>query len=98
MFCALCNPAPVPIVRCHDQVFDLFATLGATDEQLDFPTLYASARMGWAAHSWKETRALLAGAAQGGMDPILDTVVQRVKAPPPPHMMAALAACGWHSP
>ncbi len=32
----------------HDAVFDLFAALDATDEQLDFPTLYASGRNGWA--------------------------------------------------
>ena len=32
----------------HNEVFDLFAALGATDEQLDFPMLYASGRQGWA--------------------------------------------------
>src|SRR6478672_1382959 len=32
----------------HDEVFDLFAALDASDEQLDFPTLYASGRAGWA--------------------------------------------------
>ena len=32
----------------HTEVFDLFAALGATDEQLDFPMLYASGRQGWA--------------------------------------------------
>ena len=32
----------------HEEVFDLFAALGATDEQLDFPMLYASGRQGWA--------------------------------------------------
>jgi GTP-binding protein len=32
----------------HIEVFDLFAALGATDEQLDFPMLYASGRQGWA--------------------------------------------------
>ncbi|MDE5018731.1 GTP-binding protein, partial [Francisella tularensis subsp. holarctica] len=31
-----------------DQVFDLFDRLGATDEQLDFPGIYASAIDGWA--------------------------------------------------
>ncbi|MFD1912198.1 translational GTPase TypA [Halodurantibacterium flavum] len=34
--------------RALDEVFDLFANLGATDEQLDFPVLYASGRSGWA--------------------------------------------------
>src|SRR5690242_21199764 len=32
----------------HNEVFDLFAALGASDEQLDFHTLFASGRQGWA--------------------------------------------------
>jgi GTP-binding protein len=32
----------------HDEIFDLFAALEASEEQLDFPTLYASGRAGWA--------------------------------------------------
>ncbi|MGB0967177.1 MAG: translational GTPase TypA [Halocynthiibacter sp.] len=34
--------------RALDECFDLFASLDATDEQLDFPTMYASGRNGWA--------------------------------------------------
>ncbi len=34
--------------RALDEVFDLFANLDATDEQLDFPVIYASGRSGWA--------------------------------------------------
>ena len=34
--------------RALDEVFDLFANLGANDEQLDFPHMYASGRSGWA--------------------------------------------------
>ena len=34
--------------RALDECFDLFANLGATDEQLDFPHMYASGRAGWA--------------------------------------------------
>src|SRR5579885_2484930 len=34
--------------QVHDEIFDLFAALDATEEQLDFPTLYASGRAGWA--------------------------------------------------
>src|SRR3989338_4194468 len=33
----------------HDEMFDLFAALDANDDQLDFPTMFASAKMGWAA-------------------------------------------------
>ena len=45
------NKADKPDARAyevHEEVFDLFAALDATDEQLDFPTLYASAKEGWA--------------------------------------------------
>ena len=34
--------------RALDECFDLFANLGATDDQLDFPSMYASGRSGWA--------------------------------------------------
>lgn len=45
------NKADKPDARpyeVHEEVFDLFAALDATDDQLDFPTLYASAKEGWA--------------------------------------------------
>lgn len=48
------NKADKPDARpyeVHEEVFDLFAALDATDEQLDFPTLYASAKEGWAVES-----------------------------------------------
>src|SRR3954447_24952150 len=40
----------------HDMIFDLFAALDATDEQLDFPTLFASAKEGWAAADLDQPR------------------------------------------
>ena len=42
--------------RALDEVFDLFANLGADDEQLDFPILYASGRSGWADKSLEGPR------------------------------------------
>jgi len=39
-----------------DQVFDLFDNLGATDEQLDFQVVYASALNGWASHDADEPK------------------------------------------
>ena len=36
------------VQQVHNEIFDLFAALDASDEQLDFPTLYASGRAGWA--------------------------------------------------
>ena len=53
----------------HDMVFDLFAALGATDEQLDFPTLFASSKQGWAA---AEPR----GRARSDMTPLFDLIVK----------------------
>ena len=56
-----------------DQVFDLFDNLGATDEQLDFQVVYASAINGWASHEEGE---------QGeDMTPLFETIVDQV--PPP---------------
>src|SRR6516225_7071115 len=61
-------------IEVANEVFDLFAALDATDEQLDFPVLYGSAKEGW-----------MAPAAQGpkdlGMAPLFDLIVSRV-APP----------------
>ncbi|HUK07129.1 MAG TPA: translational GTPase TypA [Stellaceae bacterium] len=57
----------------HSEVFDLFAVLGASDEQLDFPTLYASGRNGWAAQSPEGPRESLG--------PLFDLIISHV-APP----------------
>ena len=53
------NKADKPDARphwVHDQVFDLFVALEASDEQLDFPTLFASAKQGWAVADLEEER------------------------------------------
>jgi GTP-binding protein len=57
----------------HTEVFDLFAALGATDEQLDFPMLYASGRQGWADEELNGARKDLA--------PMFDLVLRHVPAP-----------------
>ena len=57
-----------------NEVFDLFAALDATDEQLDFPILYGSAKQGWMATS-------LEGSQEDGMTPLFDLVLNHV--PPP---------------
>src|SRR3954465_7758496 len=59
--------------QVHDMIFDLFSALDASDEQLDFPTLFASARQGWAATSLE--------AEHKDMEPLFDLVLQHV--PPP---------------
>src|ERR1700675_3252198 len=57
-----------------NEVFDLFAALDATEEQLDFPILYGSAKQGWMATS-------LDGPQDAGMQPLFDLVLRHV-APP----------------
>lgn len=56
-----------------DEVFDLFVTLGASDEQLDFPVLYASGRNGYAGES-EEVR-------EGTLEPLFEKIVGHVNAP-----------------
>jgi len=56
-----------------DQTFELFDQLGATDEQLDFPVVYASALQGYAG---LEDRV-----REGDMTPLFETIVNEVKAP-----------------
>lgn len=56
-----------------DQVFDLFDNLGATDEQLDFPVVYASALAGWAS---------LDESSHGDtMEPLFETIIEKVSPP-----------------
>jgi GTP-binding protein len=62
---------PVEVVN---EVFDLFAALDASDEQLDFPILYGSAKLGWMATS-------LDGSQADGMKPLFDLVLRHVKQP-----------------
>ena len=53
------NKVDRPDARCdevHEEVFDLFAALGANDDQLDFPMLYAAGRDGWAAKTLEDER------------------------------------------
>ena len=57
----------------HNEIFDLFASLDATDEQLDFPTLFASGRQGWAVESLDDERK--------DLSPMFDLVMRHV--PPP---------------
>ena len=63
--------------RAHevlDLVFELFLSLGATDEQLDFPTIYCIAKQGIARRELDDTSTTL--------QPLLDTILTKV--PPPP--------------
>ena len=56
-----------------DQVFELFIALGATDEQLDFPYIYASAKDGYATTDYTKLG--------GDMTPLFDMILERIPAP-----------------
>ncbi|MPS71778.1 MAG: translational GTPase TypA [Chryseobacterium sp.] len=62
-----CRPDEV-----HDQVFDLFFNLDATEEQLDFPTFYGSSKQGWFNTSLEQTDNIF---------PLLDGILQYVPEP-----------------
>ena len=59
--------------RALDLTFDLFDKLGATDEQLDFPVIYASAINGYAGNEAEIT--------EGDMTPLFEAIVEHVPAP-----------------
>jgi GTP-binding protein len=72
-----------------NHAFDLFASLGASDEQLDFPHLYASGKQGWAVTDLADPRESLG--------PLFEAIVRHVPAPAaeartsePPRLLAVL--------
>ncbi len=72
-----CRPDEV-----HESVFDLMFNLGATQEQLDFQTVYGSAKQGWMSRDWKvPTTDIIA---------LLDTVLEAIPAAPSPEGSAQM--------
>lgn len=63
-----CTPDEV-----HEAVFDLMFSLGATEEQLDFPTAYGAAKQGWMSTDWK--------VKTDSIEPLLDMVLEHIPAP-----------------
>jgi GTP-binding protein len=59
--------------KVHNAAFDLFAAIGATDEQLDFPHIYASGRAGWAT--------LDMNVPSDNLGPLFDLIVRHVPEP-----------------
>jgi len=64
-----CRPDEV-----HESVFDLMFNLGATEDQLDFATLYGSSKQGWMGYDWKEPTA--------DITPLLDTIIKVIPRAP----------------
>ncbi|MBR2429946.1 translational GTPase TypA [bacterium] len=70
------NKADKPDARPDEvlnEIFDLFVSLNASDEQLDFPTLYASGRNGWAVRDLSEE--------QKDLTPLFETILSYVSEP-----------------
>jgi GTP-binding protein len=65
--------ADARIEEVHNEIFDLFVALDASDEQLDFPTLYASGRAGWASSDMN--------IASDNLDPLFDVIKSYIKEP-----------------
>lgn len=57
----------------HDEIFDLFVSLDASDDQLDFPMLYASGRDGWASNDLDGSRE--------NLDPLFQTIIDYYEKP-----------------
>ena len=85
------NKADRPTSRlqgdCESEIFDLFASLGADDDQLDYPTYYASAASGWVTNdvdeaiTWSQGEKLPEDVVSRGLSPLLDAIVEYVKPP-----------------
>ncbi|MCI5876211.1 MAG: translational GTPase TypA [Prevotella sp.] len=63
-----CRPEQV-----YEMVFDLMCDLNATEEQLDFPVVYGSAKNGWMAEDWKTPT--------DNIDYLLDIILEKIPAP-----------------
>ncbi|MGK7391101.1 MAG: translational GTPase TypA [Candidatus Cyclobacteriaceae bacterium M2_1C_046] len=63
-----CRPDEV-----HEQVFDLMFNLDATEDQLDFKTIYGSSKEGWMSYDWNEKT--------DNIFPLLDTILEVIPAP-----------------
>ncbi len=78
------NKVDRPDARIDDvvnQAFDLFVDLGATDEQADFPIVYACARAGWCTTNRNEVEDLIAGRKESSLKPLFDLILDVL--PPP---------------
>jgi len=78
------NKVDRPDARIDEVVnhaFDLFVDLGATEEQADFPIVYACARQGWCTTERADVDALLSGEKKADLRPLFDLILKTVPAP-----------------
>ena len=70
--------------RCNEvlnEIEDLFLTLDATEEQLEFPVLYAVGRNGWATDSYSSAKDIIAGKKSGDLHPLFELIENFIPAP-----------------
>lgn len=78
------NKVDRPDVRTQDTVnhaFDLFVELGASEEQLDFPIVYACARQGWCTLDFSKVPAMIEGSEKGNLTPLFDEILKKIPHP-----------------
>ena len=63
------------VAECVDKAFDLFVELGASDEQCDFPIIYACARQGWCTGDQAAIPTLIEGGGVRNLKPLFDTIL-----------------------
>ena len=63
------------VPECVDNAFDLFVELGASDEQCDFPIIYACARQGWCTNDADAIPTFLEGGGQRNLKPLFDEIL-----------------------
>ena len=63
-----CRPDEV-----NEQVFDLMFSLGATEDQLDYTTIFGSAKQGWMSRDWRKPTT--------DITPLLDAIIEQIPAP-----------------
>ena len=63
------------VAECVDNAFDLFVELGASDEQCDFPIIYACARQGWCTNDADAIPTFLEGGGQRNLKPLFDEIL-----------------------
>lgn len=64
----------------ENEVFDLFATLDPSDEQMEYPTLYGTGKGGWAVREWDQV-AKAAESADADLSPVLDSIIEHISKP-----------------
>ncbi len=64
-----------------NQAFDLFIDLGASEQQADFPIVYACARQGWCTTVETDVPKLISGEMKGSLQPLFDLVVANITPP-----------------